>query len=73
MDNIPEKIELIQDQITNLEKSGFYTEADMDRLTKPLRLELSELISAFQTKTAANYSGKSLTICSGIPALINSL
>ena len=37
------KIELIEEQINNLEKSGFFTEKEMDRLCAPLRLELNTL------------------------------
>jgi hypothetical protein len=43
MSNHFEIIDLLEDQITNLEKSGFFTEADMDRLTHPLRVELEGL------------------------------
>jgi hypothetical protein len=38
-----EKIDLLQDQIDNLEKSGFFTEAEMDKLTHPLRMERDAL------------------------------
>ncbi len=34
------KIELLQDQITNLEKSGHYTESEIQVKTKPLKIEL---------------------------------
>jgi hypothetical protein len=37
------KIELLQEQIDNLEKSGFFTEKEMDKLSSPLRLELNLL------------------------------
>lgn len=37
------KIELLQEQIDNLEKSGFFTEKAMDKLSSPLRLELKLL------------------------------
>jgi single-stranded DNA-specific DHH superfamily exonuclease len=43
MNNISEKIELLQEQINNIEKSGFFTETDMDRLTRPLQIELEIL------------------------------
>ena len=43
MSNHFEKIDLLQDQIDNLEKSGFFTEAEMDRLTHPLRIERDAL------------------------------
>jgi hypothetical protein len=46
------KIELLQEQIDNLEKSGFFTEKEMDKLSSPLRTELN----LFQTqKTALEY------------------
>ena len=53
------KIELVQEQIESLEKSGFYTEKEMDQRSYPLRRELELLqsqISITETsKTAANY------------------
>jgi hypothetical protein len=51
MQNIPNpKIELIEEQINNLEKSGFFTEKEMDRLCAPLRLELEIINSEISTK-----------------------
>lgn len=38
--NIKSKIELLQEQITDLEQSGYYTEREMDDLSYPLRQEL---------------------------------
>lgn len=38
-DILTSKIELLQDQIDNLEKSGFFTEAEMDRACSSLRIE----------------------------------
>ena len=37
------KIELLQEQIDNLEKSGFFTEIEMDRQTTSLRNEMEFL------------------------------
>jgi hypothetical protein len=34
------KIELLQEQIENLESSGHFTEAEMDRATVSLRMEM---------------------------------
>ena len=39
-DTITPRIELLQEQIDNLEKSGFFTEKEMDKLCFPLREEL---------------------------------
>ena len=39
------KIELVQEQIESLEKSGFYTEKEMDQRSYPLRRELELLQS----------------------------
>lgn len=43
MDNLNEKIALLEDQIENLERSGYFTEKEMDRLSSPLRDELESL------------------------------
>jgi hypothetical protein len=40
---IASKIDLIQEQIDNLEKSGFFTEKEMDKFSFPLRQELISL------------------------------
>ena len=40
---IASKIDLLQEQIDNLEKSGFFTEKEMDRFAFPLRAELALL------------------------------
>ena len=42
-DTIAQRIDLLQKQIDNLEKSGFFTEKEMDKLTFPLREELEGL------------------------------
>lgn len=38
-ENLRSKIELIEDQIENLERSGYFTEKEMDRATYSLREE----------------------------------
>lgn len=38
-DILKSKIELLQEQIDNLERSGFFTEKEMDRATISLRQE----------------------------------
>lgn len=42
-DTIAQRIDLLQEQIDNLEKSGFFTEKEMDKLAWPLRDELEGL------------------------------
>ncbi len=42
-DTITQRIDLLQEQIDNLEKSGFFTEKEMDKLAFPLRQELTSL------------------------------
>lgn len=37
------KTELLQDQIESIERSGFFTEKEIDRMTSPLREELKSL------------------------------
>lgn len=51
-DNIIPKIELIQEQIENLALSGHFTEAEIDRCTAPLKMELSMLKSALEMSEA---------------------
>ena len=46
-DTIAQRIDLLQEQIDNLEKSGFFTEKEMDNLSCPLRQELSSLKKQF--------------------------
>lgn len=48
-DIIKSKIDLLQEQIDNLEKSGFFTEKEMDRQTVSLRSEMCFL--DFQIKS----------------------
>jgi hypothetical protein len=55
MSDNTEKIKLIQEQINDLEKSGHYTEAEMDRLSKLFRLELIIQISKLDPKTTPSY------------------
>ena len=56
------KINLIQDQIDNLERSGFFTEKEMDNASRSLRVELEtyKLSKAFsdfkKALTSANES-----------------
>lgn len=39
-ENLESKIELLQDQIENLERSGFFTEAEIDRAVLSLKIEM---------------------------------
>lgn len=42
-EHIDSKIALLKDQIDNVEKSGFFTEKQMDKLTACYRAELESL------------------------------
>ena len=42
-DIIHSKIELLEEQIENIERSGYFTEKEIDRLSAPLRSELAIL------------------------------
>ena len=42
-DNLTPRIELLQEQIESIERSGHFTEKDMDSQAAPLRMELSSL------------------------------
>ena len=42
-DIITSKIDLLEDQIENLERSGFFTETEIDRLSGPMKLEKEAL------------------------------
>lgn len=42
-DTLLQRRDLLQEQIDNLEKSGFFTEKEMDSLSFPLRQELESL------------------------------
>lgn len=45
-DLVASKIELLQEQIDNLEKSGYFTELEMDTLSRSYRIELAVLNAA---------------------------
>jgi len=42
-DTLLSKIDLLQEQIDNFEKSGFFTDAEIDRLSSPLHFEIKSL------------------------------
>ena len=42
-DTIHLKIELLEEQIENIERSGYFTEKEIDRLSVPMRSELAIL------------------------------
>lgn len=42
-DLIISKIELLDEQIENLERSGYFTEMEMDRLSAPMKAEKESL------------------------------
>lgn len=43
MVDINEKIELLEEQISNYERSGFFTELEINKFTAPLYMELETL------------------------------
>ena len=49
-DTITPRIELLQEQIENLEKSGHFTEREIDSKTAPLRMELASLKTLQSTR-----------------------
>ena len=51
---IASKTDLLQEQIDNLEKSGFFTEKEMDRLSSPYRMELAVLKSASEMRSSSD-------------------
>lgn len=53
LDTITPRIELLQEQIDNLEKSGHFTEREIDGKTAPLRMELASLKTLQSTKEMA--------------------
>lgn len=60
-DLIISKIELLESQIENFERSGFFTEKEMDRLTFPIREELRSLkkqINLYGMTTQSYNEGK---------------
>ncbi|MEN9909096.1 MAG: hypothetical protein RLZZ540_2245 [Bacteroidota bacterium] len=44
LEEVNSKIELLQEQIDNYERSGFYTESDMNSLSEPVKNELRTLL-----------------------------
>lgn len=56
MDNVNEKIALIEEQIENLERSGYFTEKEIDRLSFPLRNELESLKKHFYLPIELQYN-----------------
>lgn len=42
-DILQSKIELLEEQIENIERSGYFTEKDIDRLSFPIREELEQM------------------------------
>ena len=49
-DTITPRMELLQEQIDNLEKSGHFTEKEIDSKTAPLRMELASLKALESTR-----------------------
>ncbi|SNB43044.1 conserved hypothetical protein [Flavobacterium psychrophilum] len=71
---IKSKIELLEEQISNIERSGFYTEQQINKLTCPLVMELTTLRlsltfseSAFSVK---NFTTKMSEIVVNNPEII---
>lgn len=62
-DTIAQRIDLLQEQIDNLEKSGFFTEKEMDKLAFPLRQELEVLKRQLQILNLSE-AGKAFGITS---------
>jgi hypothetical protein len=54
MANIKDRIDLLQEQIEDIEKSGFYTEKEINQMVKPLNIELQELIKQDSLKNHEN-------------------
>lgn len=44
LDEVNSKIELLQEQIENYERSGFFTESEANSLSEPVKNELRTLI-----------------------------
>ena len=53
-EKLQSKIDLLQEQIDNLEKSGFFTEKEMDSFSSPFRMELAVLKSALVMRNLSN-------------------
>ena len=58
-DLLKSKIELLQEQIDNLEKSGFFTETEMDKYSVFYRAEMSLLKKQLAHRSLANSTIKS--------------
>lgn len=52
-DTITPRMELLQEQIDNLEKSGHFTEKEIDSKAAPLRMELASLKAIKSTREIA--------------------
>lgn len=52
-DTLSSKIELLQEQIDNLEKSGHFTEKEINSKVAPLRMELASLKTLQSTREMA--------------------
>ena len=50
---ITPRIELLQEQIDTIERSGHYTEKEIDAKVKPLKIELSYLIASTHVSNLA--------------------
>lgn len=58
-DGLTSKIELLEEQIENLERSGFFTELEMDRATISLKAELDFYKLEYSKHTNAEFKKKS--------------
>lgn len=72
-DLIHSKIELLYEQIENLEKSGFFTEEEMDRLSSPLRIELALMKLALGNSRLEVVSSSSQSIVKKFTRIMNSV
>lgn len=63
-EKLQSKIDLLQEQIDNIEKSGFYTDAQIETQTKPLKIELALIKDSlsFEFLTVAELRALSLRI-----------
>lgn len=72
---VTSKIELLEEQIANIERSGFYTEQEINKLTYPLVIELSTLRLALPYKKASlnlnDFTSKCIEIEVNNPEIIN--
>ena len=53
IETITPRIELLQEQIDTIERSGHYTEKEIDAKVKPLKIELSYLIASIHVSNLA--------------------